>query len=79
MLLLWCLMPLSTLFQFLVAVSFIDRGNREKTIKLLQVPNKHYHLMLYHTKMLNKTTIIQQACLDNNNDKKSFKQNSMQT
>jgi len=46
---LWCLTPLSTIFQLIVAVSFIGRGNwsiQRKTTDLPQVTDK---LMLYRT------------------------------
>ena len=46
----WCLTPLSTIFGYIVAVSFIGGGNRmtaEKTTDLSQVTDKLYHIMLY--------------------------------
>ena len=41
---LWCLMPLSTIFQ-LYGSHFIDGGNWKSD--LLQITYKHYHIMLY--------------------------------
>ena len=34
-------------FSYIVAVSFIGGGNREKTTDLSQVTDKLYHIMLY--------------------------------
>ena len=48
---LWCLMPLSTIFQLYVAVSFISGGNQSTQRKpptyLWQVTDKLYYIMLY--------------------------------
>ena len=46
---LWCLMPLSTIFQYIVVVNFIGGGNEctEKTSNLPQVTDKLYHIMFY--------------------------------
>ena len=46
---LWCLTPLSTIFQYIVEVSFIVGGNRrtEKTSDLPQFTDKLYHIILY--------------------------------
>jgi hypothetical protein len=49
-LVLWCLTPLSTIFQLYRGISFIGGGNwrnPEKTIDLPQVTDKLYQLMLY--------------------------------
>ena len=47
-LVLWCLMPLSTIFIYIMAVSFIDGGNRSTRGKpdQLQVTYKLYHLAM---------------------------------
>jgi hypothetical protein len=48
---LWCLTPLSTIFQlYRVAVSFIGGGNLEyleKITDLPQITDKFYHIMFY--------------------------------
>jgi hypothetical protein len=46
-LVLWCLMPLSTIFQLFVAVRFIGGGNLRTITDLLQVIDKRYRIMLY--------------------------------
>ena len=41
---LWCLKPLSTIFHYIVAVSFIGVGNRRKPLKIT-VTVKHNQIM----------------------------------
>ena len=44
---LWWFTPLSTIFQYIVLVSFIGGGNPEKTTDLSQVTDKFYQIILY--------------------------------
>jgi len=46
-LVLWCLTPLSTLFQLYHGVILIGGGNRSKITELPQVTDKLYHIVLY--------------------------------
>jgi len=51
----WCLIPLSTIFHYIVAVSFIDEGNqrtRRKPPTCRKVTDKVYHIMLHRVHLV---------------------------
>jgi hypothetical protein len=60
-LMLWCLLPLSTIFQLYHGINLIDEGNlspRKKSIDLPQATDKLYHIMWYRVSGSELATLV---------------------